>query len=244
TWAAVLVSALAGASWIAVLSSLHVSVQTALPEWVRARGLSIFLTVFFGAMSLGSLVWGKVADSWSLETALVASAIGAVLLIPVTWRAKLQRAEGLDLTPSMHWPEPVLDPSLSEQQDHGPVMIQIVYQVPMDQETAFLALMETLRHARQRQGAFNWSLMRNAEDPTRFTELWFEASWQQHLRHHARVTGDDRAIQKQLRDHLAPGTDPLITHHMTAEHHPEAPSGQPPDPGAETPVATDQGERP
>ena len=44
-------SMLAGASWIAVLSNLNVSAQVALPEWVRARGLSVFITVFFGSMT-------------------------------------------------------------------------------------------------------------------------------------------------------------------------------------------------
>ena len=43
------------------------SAQTALPDWVRARGLSVFLTVFFGSMAAGSLVWGQVAASLSLE---------------------------------------------------------------------------------------------------------------------------------------------------------------------------------
>ena len=37
---AIVASLIAGASWIAVLSTLNVSVQVALPEWVRARGSS------------------------------------------------------------------------------------------------------------------------------------------------------------------------------------------------------------
>ena len=45
---------IAGASWIVMLTTLIVSAQVALPEWVRGRGLAIFLTVYFGAMTLGS----------------------------------------------------------------------------------------------------------------------------------------------------------------------------------------------
>lgn len=120
-------SVLAGLSWIAVLSSLHVSAQTALPDWVRARGLSIFLTVFFGAMSGGSLVWGQVASVAGIPTALLIAAAGAVLLIPLTWRAKLGQGEELDLAPSSHWPEPILH--LDDAEDRGPVMIQITYDV-------------------------------------------------------------------------------------------------------------------
>ena len=35
-----------------VLTSLYVSAQNVLPEWVRGRGLAIFLTVIFGAMTV------------------------------------------------------------------------------------------------------------------------------------------------------------------------------------------------
>src|SRR3546814_17674348 len=39
---------LGGLGWITVLTSLNVSAQTALPDWVRARGLALALLVFFG----------------------------------------------------------------------------------------------------------------------------------------------------------------------------------------------------
>ena len=40
-------SLIAGVSWIGVLASLNVSAQVALPEWVRGRGLALYMTVFF-----------------------------------------------------------------------------------------------------------------------------------------------------------------------------------------------------
>ena len=51
-------SIIAGFSWLITLSTLMVSAQTALPDWVRARGLALYLTVFSGSMALGSLIWG------------------------------------------------------------------------------------------------------------------------------------------------------------------------------------------
>src|SRR3954451_3989923 len=83
-------SLIAGVSWIAVLSTLNISAQVALPEWVRARGLSVFVTVMFGATTLGSVVWGQAADLAGLPTALLVAAAGAVIAVPVTWRWKLQ----------------------------------------------------------------------------------------------------------------------------------------------------------
>ncbi|MEM6741889.1 MAG: MFS transporter, partial [Pseudomonadota bacterium] len=88
---------LGGLSWIAVLTSFNVSAQTSLPDWVRARGLAVFLMVFFGAMALGSVLWGQVAATMSIELALLLAAAGLVLGIPLTRRHAVGQGETLDL---------------------------------------------------------------------------------------------------------------------------------------------------
>jgi hypothetical protein len=105
---ALLASLIAGVSWIAVLSSLNVSAQVALPDWVRGRGLAMYATSFFGCLSAGSAIWGHVAGSLDPSGALYLSAAGALLAIPLTWRWKLPTGAGVDLAPSMHWPAPSL----------------------------------------------------------------------------------------------------------------------------------------
>ncbi|MGP1255844.1 MAG: MFS transporter [Kiloniellales bacterium] len=222
-----LASALAGLSWIAVLSSLHVSAQTALPDWVRARGLSIFLTVFFGAMAAGSLVWGQVASLAGIPVALIVAAAGVALFIPLTWRAKLSQGEALDLAPSMHWPAPVV--AEQEPGERGPVMIQIAYEVAESDRPAFVALMQRLADARRRNGAYHWNLMQEAERPERFLETWIEASWTEHLRHHERVTGADKALQEQVRELLQKGAVPQVTHLLSPA--PAGPEGEAPGDG-------------
>ena len=87
---------IAGAAWTVVLSVLYVSAQLALPDWVRGRGLSIFLTVIFGSITLGSMLWGFIAAKYGLEAALFAAAAGALLMIPLSWRWKL-RSEEVDV---------------------------------------------------------------------------------------------------------------------------------------------------
>ena len=52
-------SLVAGATWIAAMATLSVSAQVALPDWVRGRGLALYTTVFFGCLTLGSVVWGR-----------------------------------------------------------------------------------------------------------------------------------------------------------------------------------------
>ena len=103
----IVASIFAGMSWIAVLATLNVSAQVALPEWVRGRGLAMFVTTFFGALSLGSAIWGQLAGMIGLPAAHFLAAAGALMAIPLMWRWKLQTAAGIDLTPSMHWPAPV-----------------------------------------------------------------------------------------------------------------------------------------
>jgi hypothetical protein len=74
--------------------SLNVSAQVALPEWVRGRGLAMFVTVFFGALSLGSAIWGQIAGMVGLPAAHFMAAAGALVAIPMTWHWKLQTGPG------------------------------------------------------------------------------------------------------------------------------------------------------
>ena len=59
------------------MTTMFVSAQVVLPDWVRGRGLAIFLTAFFGAMTLGSALWGEVANLRGIPFALALAAAGA-----------------------------------------------------------------------------------------------------------------------------------------------------------------------
>lgn len=204
---------LAGACWISVVSTLNVSAQVALPNWVRARGLSIFMMVFFGSMTVGSLTWGNLASHVGISTTLIIAAIGALIAIPLTSRAKLNQGETLDLTPSLHWPTPMVNSAPSN--DRGPVAIQVTYEIDAADSERFLDLMSRLAEARRRNGAYGWSVMEDAASPTRFVECWQEASWLQHLRHHERVSGADHALQDDIAK-LHRGATPPTAVHMIA----------------------------
>src|SRR5208282_5731972 len=53
-------------------------------------------------------VSAQIAAREGLPVALFIAAAGALLAIPLTKQWKLQSAEGIDLTPSMHWRAPFL----------------------------------------------------------------------------------------------------------------------------------------
>jgi MFS family permease len=200
---------LAGASWIAVLTSLNVSAQLSLPDWVRARGLSIFVTVFFGSMSAGSLIWGQIATMIGIPLALLIAAAGATAAVPLTWRWKLQQGVGPDLAPSMHWPEPLVASDVSH--DRGPVTVTVEYRVAARNKAAFLTALGELSAARRRDGAFDWDVVEDAADSGRFLETFRVASWLEHLRQHERVTQADRECQEAVRRLDVDGS-PKVTH--------------------------------
>jgi len=206
-------SILAGASWIAVVAALNVSAQVALPEWVRARGLAIFVTAFFGALTLGSALWGEVAALAGLPAAHFIAAAGILLAIPATWRWKLHSGAGLDLTPSMHWPAPVVVGQIAH--DRGPVLVTVEYRVLPERRKEFLAAIKTLGRERRRDGAYRWGVFADSADHDRYLETFLMESWVEHLRQHERVTNSDRVLQERIR-HMLHG--PLtVTHFIAAD---------------------------
>jgi MFS family permease len=216
-WPLALVASIAaGASWIAVVASLNVSAQVALPDWVRGRGLAIFVTVFFGALSLGSAIWGEVANYLGLPTAHFLAAGGLFIGIPLTWRWKLQTGAEIDLTPSMHWPTPVL--SHQVENDRGPVLVTVEYNIiPQDRERV-LAALERLGRERRRDGAYAWGIFEDTAKEGRFVETFLVESWLEHLRQHERVTNADRVLQKAIGNFLQ--SKPIVTHLIAAEREP------------------------
>jgi MFS family permease len=208
-------SLIAGVSWIAILATLNVSAQMALPEWVRGRGLAMFVTVFYGTMTLGSALWGQVAGMVGLPAAHFLAAAGVLVAIPLTWRWKLQTGAGVDLAPSLHWPAPI---TLREvDHDRGPVLVTIEYQIDPRNRDAFLAALERLAQERRRDGAYAWGVFEDAAAEGRFLETFQVESWLEHLCQHERVTNADRVVQEAVDQFHIGGAPPIVTHYIAAE---------------------------
>ena len=207
-------SVLAGVSWIATLSVLNVSAQVALPEWVRGRGLAIYVTVLYGAMTIGSVIWGQLATLVGLPLTHFIAAAGALLTLPLTLRFKLQTGASLDLTPSMHWPAPVVAEDLEEHA--GPVMVTVEYGIASKNRQAFLIALERLAAERRRDGAYAWGIFEDTAQPGRYVETFLVESWVEHLRQHQRVTQADRMLQEQVELLLV--RPAIVTHLLSARH--------------------------
>ena len=211
------VSLALGAAWVAVLSSLNVAAQVALPAWVKARGLSVYLIVFFGGLTCGSVLWGQLATLLDIPTSLLVSAAGLVIALPVVRRWKLPAGEALDLAPSMHWPAPIVADGVET--DRGPVMTTVEYLIAPEATEGFQTALDELSRERRRNGAFAWGLFEDAEQPGRYIEYFLEDSWLEHLRHHHRVTGTDRDVQERVRSYHRGETPPRVRHFISAGSH-------------------------
>lgn len=206
---AVLASLIAGLAWIASLSSLNVSAQVALPQWVRGRGLAVFVTVFFGTMSLGSLLWGELATWAGVSTTLLIAAAGGVLALPLTRRWKLQTGADVDFSPSMHWPPPITTHAI--EQDRGPVLVTVEYRIDPNNRAPFVRALGRYAHERRRDGAYEWGLFEDPAQEGRFVETFLTDSWLEHLRAHERVTKADRLLEQIVLRFQVEGK-PKITH--------------------------------
>lgn len=85
---------LLGACWITVMANNTTAVQFILPNFMRARGMAIHQMVFFGAMVVGSLFWGKIATLFGTQASLIVS---AAALVPFTVLAASIRLPGSPL---------------------------------------------------------------------------------------------------------------------------------------------------
>jgi len=211
--AALAAALLAGTMWIFVLSTLNVSAQGALPDWVRGRGLSIYGAAFFGAMTVGSIAWGALASWAGIPVALVTAGVGLLASLAAL-RSRRLHEHRVDLAPAGHWPEPVVATDLDA--EAGPVMVQVEYRVDPAQAEEFLAVMHRLAAQRRRDGAYQWDLMRDTADPAAYTEYFLVGSWAEHERQHARVTRHDADLQAQAASFHVGDTRPRVRHFVGA----------------------------
>ena len=189
-------SAVAGFAGIVVLTSLYVSAQQVLPDWVRARGLAVLLTVVFGSVSLSSAAWGMLASANGPSVALLAAAAGALILIPLTSRWTLERAADFDLHPSRHWRTMTVSRKVDDKE--GPVLVTLDYRVKAAERASFRKAIEEMGHERRRDGATIWGVFEDVEDDGRYLETFALDCWLDLRRLRERVTRADREIEQRI----------------------------------------------
>jgi MFS family permease len=202
----------AGVAWLAVISTINAELQLFLPVWVRARGLSIYQMVFFGAQGFGALTWGVIAapagiaPTFLIAAAVMVAGVATIRVWPII------DTRGMDRSTVRFWPDPSL--VLDAAPEDGPVVVENSYMIATDNEEPFLRAMARVRLSRLRTGATQWGLFRDGETSHRFVELYVVPSWEEHMRQHAdRLTGTDRQYEEEAEAFSDP---PEETSHLIA----------------------------
>jgi MFS family permease len=198
---------LAGVAWITVANSLTVSAQMGLPDWVRARGMSIYQMALMGSTAAGAALWGQIATWTDIHDALAIAAASGVVLMALAQRLVVDRGIEEDLTPSRVFKVPHAEAPPQS----GRIQANIEYHIDPARATEFLELMQESRRSRMRQGALDWQLLHDLYDPGRFVEQITDESWTEHLRRFDRVTAADVQLRdRKLAFHIGE-EPPLVT---------------------------------
>jgi MFS family permease len=214
-WLALPAMVLMGMAWISVANSLAVAAQVVLPDWVRARGMSIYQMALMGGAASGSLLWGQVASLSSVRMAVLAAATTGLLLLFLTRRLSVEGGAELDFTPAVsgvHAPEP----AQTIAPDAGPVMVTLEYQIDPGCAAEFAEVMQRTRRARLRQGALSWGLFRDVAVPGRYVEYFVDENWLEHQRRLERFTAFDAELRDQrMAFHV--GAEPPVLRRYVAD---------------------------
>jgi MFS family permease len=216
-WVAAPAMLVGGFAWIAVANSVTISAQLALPDWVRARGMSIYQMAIMGATALGAFVWGTIAERTSVPASLAICSASLLVALALTRRRVLEGPSEEDHTPTHPWDEPV--PAMPIEPGEGPVMVTLVYQVDPARTAEFEAIMAETRSARLRHGAVSWGLFEDLERPGRFVEYFACDTWADYLRRFDRFTAGDEELQARRHAFHVGGGRPGISRFI-ARHPP------------------------
>ena len=192
-WVAVPAMLINGMAWIACANSLSVSAQLSLPDWVRARGMSMYQMAIMGASALGAALWGQVATLSSVSTGLLVAAVSGTVCMLLAQHYVVDLSIEEDLTPSREFKVPVADAPPGA----GHVVVTIEYLIDPMRADDFRLLMQESRRSRLRQGALEWALLRDIGKPGRYLEQITDESWTEHLRRFDRVTASDVALRER-----------------------------------------------
>lgn len=210
-WLSCLLLMPAGACWVLTLSLFNVTVQLSTPRWVVGRALSIYQTATFGGMAAGSWLWGVIADAHGTDSALITAGAVMVLGAATGLRYKLPEFGTLNLDPLGRFNEPQLRLDLRPRS--GPIMIMVDYEIAQQDIGAFLDQMAIRRRIRIRDGARQWALLRDLENPSIWTETYHVPTWVEYVRHNQRRTfADADSYEKLLALHR--GKNPPRVHRM------------------------------
>ena len=133
-WAIGVAMFIGGLAWATALTSTGVAAFAALPEWVRARGMGLYMLVLAGAVAIGSAGWGAFGRDQPHGRASRRRRCSA----PARWRPVGAGRSARSPGSTCAW-SPRDDPTVTivPHPTDGPVLVTVMYEVPGDDVHAF-----------------------------------------------------------------------------------------------------------
>ncbi|WP_033047998.1 MFS transporter [Sinorhizobium meliloti] len=188
--------AAAGAGWVTAWSGLSVNVQLASPRWITGRTISIYSAFTYGGIAGGSWLWGAVAESHSLATALLWSSGTTLLVGALGLKLPISNRSNSELEPLGEFVMPAI--ALDLKPRSGPILVTTEYSIPEQNVGLFIDLMRERRRAQSRVGARHWTLTRDIQEPSRWVEAFRTPTWTNYLRLNHRLTTADKQLAEKL----------------------------------------------
>jgi len=201
---------LTGAMWTMSVTVYNIGVQLSAPRWVAGRALASFQTAIAGGIAGGSWAWGHTANASGVGEALLIG--GALMFLSPLLGLRLRMptvssaSEGAEILadPQVHL---LLNPR------SGPIIVEIEYRVEPARARAFYGVMQHVQLARQRTGAYGWSIARDITDPALWTERYHCPTWHDYLRQRNRPTQAERQLAQTAQE-FHTGAEPVRIRRM------------------------------
>lgn len=203
-WTGLPATITAGSCWLIVHSLQNSVLQLSTPRWIVGRMVALFLSAAFLGLAIGGWLWGMVAESLGTEGALGLSAVALLATYGLAWRMPLPQIT-----------DPLPEPLAAEDQGDvaplsGPLQIVIDHHIDEDRVTEFRAVMQLRRQHLTRLGAQHWMLMRDARDPTRWSESFESLGAADYRRIMGRRTTETAELRRRVTDLQKDGVGPTI----------------------------------
>lgn len=206
-WLAAIILIFLGVNWVIIPTNFNTATQKSVPQWVKGRAISFYLTVLFGSFALGAAVWGPFTKAHGIQSTLLAGGISMLVLLGLAYWFPLTLNEGKDLSPA--YKEPPVDQFGAKPEGSGPVRVRVRYRMPTHRSSGFREVLHDLRLIRLRNGARRWHVEQTAapNGQTELAEIVTFSSWQEYTRSFSRATRGDLMLESLTREYRV-GIDP------------------------------------
>ena len=217
-WVAVPAMFAAGMAWITVANSLSVSAQLSLPDWVRARGMSMYQMGIMGSSAIGAAIWGQIATVGTLRVSLLIGAVSGTVMMALALRWVQDGGSDDDMSPAgPDWAHAPPSSVVAEAPAaDARIVITVEYLIDPARAAAFHLVMQETRRTRLAEGAIGWELLHDLTQPERYVEEVVDESWTEHLRRFNRATAADLALrERRLAFHIGEAP-PVVTRYVVS----------------------------